>query len=209
MTSSSTRWLPLTGILFIALVVTGILLGGETPTASDTPEAIGAYYTDNKGQIQLGVLLFGLGLMSAVVFASYLRTILDRGDGETGILPRAAFAGIVIFAAGAAFDGTLLFAMSEAVDDIDPVQLQTMQAVWDNDFVPVALGTVLFVLASGLSIVRHRSLPVWLGWLAILVGIVGLTPYGFFAFIATGVWVVAVSVVLLMSEGSAATAVVE
>jgi hypothetical protein len=209
MNTSTTKWLPLTGIVFVALVATGILLAGDTPSASDTPEAIGAYYTENKSQIQLGVLLFGLGLMSAVVFGSYLRTILDRGDGETGILPRAAFAGIVILAAGAAFDGTLLFAMSEAVDDIDPVQLQTMQAVWDNDFVPVALGTVLFVLACGVSIVRHRSLPVWLGWLAILVGIVGLTPFGFFAFIATGGWVVAVCVVLLMSEGSAANPVVE
>ena len=209
MNGSTARWLPLTGILFVALVVAGILTGGETPSVSDSPEKIAAYYTDNKDRLRIGLQLFVLGTVAAVFFGSYMRSVLDRGDGENGLLSRAAFAGIVIFAVGGAIDATLLLAMTEIVDDVDATQIQTLQGVWDNDFIPFAVGFSLFNLASGLSIVLHRSLPVWLGWLAIVIGIVALTPVGFFAFPGTGLWILIVCVVLLISERRVAAPVVE
>jgi hypothetical protein len=209
MDSSVARWLPLTGIVFVALVVTGILTGGDTPSVSDSPEQIAAFYTDNKDRLRLGVLFFGIAMVVGVFFASYLRSVLDRPDSETGLLPRVAFAGIIIFAVGGAIDATLLFAMTDIVDDVDAAQIQTLQGVWDNDFIPFAIGFSLFNLGSGLSIVRHRSLPVWLGWLAIVIGIVAVTPVGFFAFPATGLWILIASVMLLISERKAPTPVVE
>jgi hypothetical protein len=209
MNTSAARWLPLTGIVFVGLIVAGILTGGDTPSVSDSPEEIAAFYTDNKDRLRIGVQIFGIGLVVAVFFASYLRSVLDRGDGENGLLSRVAFAGIILFAIGGAIDATLLIAMIEIVDDVDPTQIQTLQGVWDNDYIPLAVGLSLFNLASGLSIVMHRSLPVWLGWLAIVIGIVAVSPVGFFAFLATGVWILIVRVMLLITEGRASTPVVE
>ena len=202
------RWLPLTGILSVLIIIGGILLG-EPPDASNPPQEIVDFYVDNGDKLQYATIGFALALMLFVSFGSYLRMVLDRAEGSTGILSLIAFGGTVIFAVGGAIDATIQFAISEAVDDLDPTQVQTLQALWDNDWVSLQVGITLFILASGLSIVRHKSLPVWLGWLAILIGVVGLTPIGFVAFPATGLWILIASVMLLISEGRASSPVVE
>jgi hypothetical protein len=206
----SKAWLlPVTGIVFVALAIIGFLVGGNPPDATHSPAKIAQYYIDHKGGVEAGVLILALALVLLVFFGSYLRTVLDRGEGESGLLSRVAFAGIIIFAAGAAIDGTILFAIAEAVKDIDPTQVQTLQALWDNDFIPFAVGVNLFVVASGLSIVLHKSLPAWLGWIALVLGVIGLTPLGFISFLGAGAWILIVSVLLLV-EGrpTAATAAV-
>jgi hypothetical protein len=208
MTSSTTRWLPLTGILSIALIVGGILLG-EPPDASHPPQEIVDFYVENKAKMQYGTIAFGAAMILLVAFASYLRSVLNRGEGSTDILPVVAVAGATIFAVGGAIDAMIIFGISEAVDDLDPTQVQTLQALWDNDWLPLLMGAVMLTLASGLSIVRHRSLPVWLGWLALVIGIVGLTPFGWAAFLAAGVWILMVCVTLLVTERGASTPAVE
>ena len=208
MNSSASRWLPLTGILTVLMITGGILLG-EPPDASNPPKEIVDFYVDNGDKLQYGTIGFVIALILFVTFASYLRTVLDRGEGSTGISSLVAVGGAVVFAVGGAIDATIQFAIIEAVDDLDPTQIQTLQALWDNDWVPLQLGITMFILASGLSIVRHKSLPAWLGWIAIVIGIAGLTPVGFFAFLGTGVWIIVASVMLLIEEGKASAPVVE
>ena len=208
MNQSYARWLPLTGIVSVLLIIVGVLFG-EPPDASNPPQEIVDFYVDNQTKLQLGTIVFAIAMILFVSFASYLRTVLDRGEGSTGILSLVAFGGAVIFAVGGAIDGMILFGITEAVDDLEPAQVQTLQALWDNDWMPLLLGITTFVLASGLSIIRHKTLPVWVGWLALVIGVVGLTPVGWIAFMATGIWILIVGVLLLMSEGRASTPVVE
>ena len=59
------------------------------------------------------------------------------------------------------------------------------------------------MLAAGLSIVRHGALPQWLGWVAILLAVIGMTPVGFVGFLGSAVWVLIVSVMLSMRARSA------
>jgi hypothetical protein len=101
-------------------------------------------------------------------------------------------------AVGLAIDTTIAFAIADAADDIDPIGVQALQALWDNDFVPIAMGAVIFLLSAGLGIVQTGALPRWLGWVAIVLAIVGLTPIGFAAFLAGGIWIVVVSILLTM-----------
>ena len=204
MNGSKLRLMPLTGILSVLLVISGFSLG-EPPDASNSADKITQYYIDNESKLEAGVFVFGVALVLFVFFASYLRTVLDRGEGETGMLTRVAFAGAVMFAVGGTIDAMLLFSVSESVSNkLDPVQVQTLQALWDNDWPPIAVGLSMFILACGLSIVFHRSLPVWLGWIAIVIGVAGLTPVGFVAFPGAGLWILVVSVMLLISERQAA-----
>lgn len=206
MNRSYARWLPLTGIVFVVMVIVGFIVGGEPPDAAgNSAEEIAQFYTDNRGRLMAGILILFVATVLFVFFASYLRSVLDRGAGEDGMFSRIAFVGAVVFAVGGAIDGALLFAMNEAAGEIEPAQLETLQAFWDNDFLPLALGVVLFALGSGISIVLHKALPVWLGWIAIVIGVIGMTPIGWIAFMATGVWILIVSVMLLMSEGKAAS----
>jgi hypothetical protein len=54
-------------------------------------------------------------------------------------------------------------------------------------------------------VVRYGALPKWLGWVAILLGVVGVTPIGFAAFLGLGIWILIVSVILsLRARGTSA-----
>jgi hypothetical protein len=45
-------------------------------------------------------------------------------------------------------------------------------------------------LATGLILLRSKMLPAWIGWLSIVIGVVGVAgPLGFFAFLASGIWI--------------------
>jgi hypothetical protein len=115
------------------------------------------------------------------------------------MLPTVALIGAGVLATGAALDATILFALAEAADDIDPTAVQALQALWDNDFLPLALGGAVFILASGLSILtRATPIPRWLGWVAVALGLIGLTPIGFVGFLGSAIWIVIVSVLLAL-----------
>ena len=83
--------------------------------------------------------------------------------------------------------------------------MQSLQALWDNDFVPIALGVLLFLWATGISVVRSGALPKWIGWIMLLLGVVGLTPIGFAAFIGTALLILVISILLAVRARSAAT----
>jgi hypothetical protein len=191
-------WAPLTGIAFVAVIIISFAVGGEPPDADEPVQEIVDHYVDDKDAIMVGA---GLSLLAAVLFVffgSVLRQALDRSAGGESLLPRVAFAGTVIIAAGAGVDASLTFALAESAGDVDPAATQALQAAWDHDFGPFAIGQGLLFWGAGLAIVRYRALPVWLGWLAILFGISSVTPAGFFAFLGGAVWVIIVSVVLTL-----------
>ena len=195
----STDWIaPLTGVAFVVLVIISFIIVGEPPSADDPVEEIVDHYIDNKDSIQIGAFLGTVAATLLVFFFAYVRKILRAAEGEGGMLSVLPLAGAVIIALGAAIDGTIQFAIAEAADDIEPTSVQTLQALWDNDFLPFALGTQVLWFSVGLSIVLHGALPKWLGWVAILFGIASLTPIGFFAFLLGIVWILVVSIMLTM-----------
>ena len=193
------EWLvPLTGVLFILLVIAGFAIGGEPPEPDDPVAEIVEHYVDNKDSVMISAIVGTLAGAVLIFFFAYLRKVLKAAEGPDGMLSLVAFVGAVILATGAAIDGTIYFALAETADDIDPAGVQALQALWSNDFLPLALGTLVMLLASGLSIVRHGALPKWLGWVAIVLAILGPTPVGFFAFLGGALWILTVSIMLTM-----------
>jgi hypothetical protein len=187
---------PLTGVAFVVVLIIGFLVGGEPPDVKNPPQEIVDHYVDNKDSVQFGVLfeLIAAGLL--LFFAGYLRKVLRAAPGEGGMLPAVALAGATVMAVGAAFDAAISFSLAEAADDIEPTSVQALQALWDNDWPPIALGAAVLLLSSGLSIALYGSLPRWLGLVAVLLGVVGFTPIGFVAFLGGGLWILVVSVML-------------
>lgn len=199
-TNDGKAWLaPLTGLAFVVLVIAGFALSGEPPDPTDEPaQAIVDFYVDNEGSQMLGAILVGIAATLFVFFGGVLRRVLRAAEGAGGTLSAVAFAGTIIFAMGLALDSTITFALAESAGEIDPSAVQALAALWQNDFVPLAVGLQTFLLATGMSIVRHRALPAWLGWIAIVVALLAVTPVGFFAFIVSGVLIAIMSVMMAM-----------
>ena len=198
---------PLTGIASLALIIAGGLYGGKPPGEQglESAEELSAAYAEQGDRLLVAVFLIGLGLALLVYFASVLKTALDAGAAGASRLPRVAFAGVLVFVVGAAIDMSLMIAMVEgAKDKVDPIVVQTLSTYWENDFVPFAVGIVLLMSASAISIQRYGGLPKWVGWLAGLILVVSLIPpIAPAAFPATGVWILLASIALLLEARKA------
>jgi hypothetical protein len=62
-------------------------------------------------------------------------------------------------------------------------------------------GMIVFGIAAGLAILRSGRLPRWLGWVAIAMAVVVVTPAEAISFLALVVWMVIVSI-LIWRRGS-------
>jgi hypothetical protein len=203
----SKEWLvPLTGVGFIVLGIVSFLVGGEPKSADDPVREIVAYYVDNKDSVQAGAFIGVAATVLLVFFGAYLRRFLRAAAGDGEMLSIVSFIGIAIVAVGFAIDTTILIALSEAADDINPIAVQSLQALWDNDFVPIMLGVLLFLWATGLSVIRTGALPKWLGWVMVVLGVVGVTPIGFVSVIAAAILVLVLSILLSVGARGAAAA---
>jgi hypothetical protein len=213
----SKDWLaPLTGVAFIVvLVISFIVAGEEPPEAKDGAQEIVDFYSDNKDSVEAGAGIGTIAALLLVFFSAHLRKVLRAAEGEGGgTLSLVAFAGGLTIAISGAIDSTITVALAEGVDDnIDPVAVQALQALFDNDFLPFVLGVLLLEFGAGISVVRHGALPAWLGWAAIVLGVIGvaglvtLSEIGFIAVIGAALWVVVVSILLtLRARGGSAPA---
>jgi hypothetical protein len=189
---------PLTGVAFVVLAIVAGLIGGEPPDASSPVREIIDHYDDNRGSIWAASFVGVAAVVLLVFFGAYLRAVLSAAEGPNGMLSALTLVGTAVVAVGLAIDLTITIALAEAVDDIEPAAVQALQALWDNDFIPISLGALIFLISTGLSIVLHGALPRWLGWIALVLAVIGFTPLGFVAFLGAGIWIAIVSVMLAL-----------
>jgi hypothetical protein len=195
---------PLTGILFVVLFIVAVLVGGETPDTDDPAREIVDFYIDNDDSQVVGSGLLALGCVALVFFLGSLRRALRAAAGDEGGLSTIALLGGVVIAVGASIFAGIGFTLGDAADELPPSAILTLNALNSDMFFTVAVGTAVFNLALGLAILRHGGLPRPLGWLALVLGIAGVTPLGFFAFVATAIVIVWASVALAMTPDTAA-----
>ena len=77
---------------------------------------------------------------------------------------------------GASIFAGIGFTLGDAADDLPASAVLTFNALKNDLFFPLAVGTAVFNLGLALAVLRHGALPRALGWLALVIGIVGLTP---------------------------------
>jgi hypothetical protein len=193
---------PLSGVAAVALIIGAFAVSGETPDTDAPINEVVSYYTEHDSDLQWSGLLLALGALFFVFFSTNVAGLLRRAQGETGGSSALSFAGGIMFAVGALIFAGIAFTQGDAADDIDPAALQTLHVMGNDMFFPVAIGTAAFLLGTGIAVVKTAALPKWLGWVAIVLGIVAATPAGFFAFMGLGIWTLIVSVMLSLRAGA-------
>lgn len=200
------RLAPLTGLVFVAIVVAVFAIGGETPDQHDTAQQVQAYYGAHHDKHEILSFVLALSIPFLLFFTSILRHDL-RKQGGTGQLANAAFAGGVLAAAGFGILAVVHLALAVAADSANTIgTTQVLNVLDSNDFLPMAAGMAVLVLGAGWSSLRHGGIPTWLAWVGIVIGVVIFTPAGFIGFLASGLWVAIVSILLTRARQSAAPA---
>ena len=200
------RLAPLTGVVFVAIAVAVFAIGGSTPGDHDTAREVQDFYGQHHDKHMLLAFIMAISIPFLLFFVSILRYELRRAGG-TGQLANAAFAGGVLAAVGFGILAFVHYALADAADSAKTIGTTQVLNVLDNtDFIPVAAGVGMLVLGAGMSAVRHGGLAKWLGWAGVVIGILAFTPAGFFAFLASGIWVAIVSIALTQARRAAPAA---
>ena len=202
--NNKTWYTALTGLAFLIIVVIGVLLSGESATATDDSVAkIAAFYDDNQTKLIVSLLLEALAATVLVWYGLHLRNALK----ESAVAPLIVI-GTAIVAIGLAFDASVTFALVDASNDPDvaiaPATIQTLQLIYDNDFIPFVVGASLISLSAGIATLQTGVFPKWLGWIAVVIGVLAFAgPAGFIAILLLIIWMAVTSVMLALRAKNA------
>jgi hypothetical protein len=188
----------LCGVIFVALLVTSFALSGSTPGVKASGAEVVRYYTAHRGHQSASGFLSMYGVIFFLFFAVALRSYLRRARPDADTLAALSLAGAVLLAVGGCIFGGLQIALSDAPSALSGGAAQALNVISNDLFLPLIAGTCVFMIANGLAVVLHRAFPAWLGWIALLIGVVSVTPIGFFGFLGTMAWVLVASTLMLM-----------
>ncbi|MGA8218029.1 MAG: hypothetical protein WB771_05645, partial [Solirubrobacterales bacterium] len=112
--------------------------------------------------------------------------------------------GAVFAAVGFVVAAWVGLATATAADQGGREAVYTLNQLGAVDWIPFTAGISVMMLAAGIGGLRTLALPKAASWIAIAVGAVSLTPFGWGGFLVLPFWVIAVSVILYRrSEGGA------
>ena len=205
----SPRFAPLTGIVFVVLLILAfVVIEGETPDIDDSAQKITSFYHDDQGKHIAAVVLVALSTIFLTVFAVSLREFL-RLPGESDFWPTVALVGGAVAVAGFLVAAGIHLALIDGGDkNISPDAMVALNAIDADDFFGFATPLGIMLLGAGGATLRAgAALPKWMGWAAIVLFVVFFTPAGFAAFGLTGIWIIIASILMYQrSEASAAPA---
>jgi hypothetical protein len=201
MERSSREWLvPLTGIVFAVLLIVSFIVQGDLKDASHPASEVKQWYIDNKDAAEISAFIGAIAAGFLIFYGGYLRKVFEGAGPMLSILP---LIGLTVVAVGGTIDGVILFATAERAKDLPPESVRTLQTLWDNDFLPLLLGTLVFNWSVGFAVLRSGALPKWMGWAGIVFGVLSLAgPLGFVGAIGAALWIIVSSIMLSLRARS-------
>jgi hypothetical protein len=197
MLGSWSRWGPLTGVISALLGVAGaaVAIVTNSPGSDASGKEVIAFYVAQGRTQQIGVILLGLAFVFFVFFAGALRAHL-RQTPNAEALSALVLAGAVLETVGQTAGAGYVWTLAQESGHLDPSAALGLNALSNDAVITNTAGMVVFGIAAGLAILRSGRLPRWLGWVAIAMGIVVMTPLEGFAFLALVIWMVIVSILI-------------
>jgi hypothetical protein len=197
------KLVPLSGIVAVAAIFASFIIVGETPDTDAPVNEVVSFYTKHDSDAQFAGAILALGALMFLIFSATVAGVLRKAQGGTGGSSAIAYGGGILFATGAAIFAGLTFALGDVGADIDPAAVQGIHVLNEDLFFPIAVGCEAFLIGAAAGILKTGALPKWLGWLAIVGVVVGLTPVGFFSLAVLGVFTLISSVILAMRADTA------
>jgi hypothetical protein len=197
------KLVPLSGVVAVLAIFASFIIVGETPDTDAPVNEVVSYFTKHDSDAQFAGAILALGSLMFLIFATTVAGVLRKAQGGTGGASAIAYGGGILFAAGAAIFAGLTFALGDVAGDIDPTAVQALHVLNEDLFFPVAVGCEAFLIGAAAAILKTGALPKWLGWLALIGVVVGVTPIGFFSLAVLGIFTLVSSVMLSMRADTA------
>jgi hypothetical protein len=208
------RWGPLAGAVFVALIVIGFLISGDSPNPDASNAKIVSYLGDNS-QYDKSVAGFFILLAASLfllVFFAALRSRLVSAEGGLGRLGALAFgAGIislVFLVIGICLFISPVFAANDAGKNaLEPSVYRVTQDLGYLIWVASVVIGALAVWATSAVVLQTGMLPRWYGWFSVVVGVVCLAAIFFIPILVYWLWILITSILLFVRPAPIAPAV--
>jgi hypothetical protein len=203
---SSQRLAPLSGIVFVAALIVGffVLSNGGTQV-TDSAQTITSYYTNHHQKAELVVGVIAVGLVFLAIFVAFLYGHLRAAEASGNLWSTLMLIGGIAGVATFFVAGGVHVAIADGgTHGYGPDAMVALNGL-DNDILisfVFALGLMLLGVAG--ATITTGALPKWIGWAALVVGILCFTPVWFIGVGLGLIWIVITSIVL--SQKVAATA---
>jgi hypothetical protein len=174
------------GIAFFVLIVASALVAPAPPRIDDSLASITDYYADNYARLLVGAVLGTLGALAFLWFIGHLRHVLQRAEGGAEAFSPIVFGSGVAVAVVGMISGlpmaTLAYAAQSPEARTDPLAARALgagvtRALFDANYLAagmVLMTGALFLVAAGIAISLGELARPWLGWLAMLAGLLAL-----------------------------------
>jgi hypothetical protein len=207
------RWAPLTGPVFLMLMIIGFVISGSSPDPDASNAKIASYLGDdgNFGKNAAGFLILLAAVLVLITFYATLRDRVVHAEGGTGRLGALAYgAGIanavLLVLAIMVFIAPVLAAHDNGNHPIDPGIYRVTQVLGYMVWVASSVLGALVAWAVSAVVLRTRMLPRWFGWLGVVVGVVALFSLFFFPIFLFWIWIAVAGVLLLRQPATAPAA---
>jgi hypothetical protein len=204
-TGSLQRWLPLSGLAFVVIVVvTFAAVEGDTPESDATAAKVASFYNAHQDTAWASAFLLAAAAPFLVIFGVNLALALwPESSGRRPVWPTVLLVGSALGAMSFLVGAHGALAVADGADHLTPAALQGVNVIDSDSWIVFnsALGIMLLGAAGSLIPRGSRAL----GWSALVLGIALFIPFAdFVALLLTGIWIIVTSI--LQFRGSASLA---
>jgi hypothetical protein len=196
------------GIVFFVLTVASFQVAKAPPKVNASLLSINSYFAANSTRLLAGAVLATLGALAILLFAGHLRHVLQRAEGGVEAFSPIVFGSGIALAVVGMISGlpmaTLAYAAQSPEAKTNPAAAQalsagTTRALFDANYLAAGMALMtgaLFLVAAGIAITLGELAQPWLGWLALLGGVLALAG-GIAQFFATSATTATTAVVYI------------
>jgi hypothetical protein len=205
---STQKLLPLSGIIAVLLIALAVALGGGSPGPDASAAKVMSFYGAHDAREIASALVLAAVVPFLVFFAVALATALWPGEvGARPVWELVLVGGSVLAGGAILFEAAVHFALADSADHLSASALQVLNVVDGDGWVAWNAGIGVMMLGAAGSPLARRVASRWLGWTALPLGVLLFIPFAdFFALLASGLWIMVMSVVLFRRVGAPAYA---
>ena len=194
-TTSSPRWMGLTGVLFALLLAPAVLMTSGMPDAKNAAK-VQHWDIKHEGLLGLSFILLTISVIVGLCFLVWLRGRLS--GGSSGWMGNLFLAGVVTFAVSGVLSAGVNASLAQDSKHLSTDSLQLLASLNQNlTFPTTSAGLAVMYFAVGFLIRRSGVLPGWLAWVSWVFALLATTVLlSFIPLIGTALWLIIVGIYL-------------